>query len=143
MSFLGSTDAGNLGQFTGGDALTFELGQPHHAFGLYVITGGDVLEADLHLTANGHTVDNGPIGLALTDGQGSHAHFIGLVADSFSDGFTTVTLTSNGSFFFVFSADDVRTASLLPVPEPTGVALGLAGLAAVGLAVRRGAARAD
>ncbi|MCH8179605.1 MAG: hypothetical protein IIA02_07465 [Proteobacteria bacterium] len=127
VSFLGGADIGNLGQFSSGDSLTFQLTQPTHAFGLYVITGGDVIEGDLSLSANGLTVNNGPQSQALSDGQGSHAHFLGLRADAFNDGFTTVSLTSNGGFFFVFAVDDVRSAALSAVPEPTGALLGLLG----------------
>jgi len=132
-SFLGSADAGNLGQFTSGDALTFALSQPIHAFGLYVITGSDVVPGDITLQAHGQTVSNGPLSQALSDGHGSYAHFLGLVTDTFDEGFSTVSLTSNGDFFFVFAADDVRIASLSAVPEPGGALLGMLGLS--GLAV--------
>lgn len=128
VSFLGSADAGNLGQFTSGDTLTFSLSQPIHAFGLYVITGGDVVSGDLTLQANGHTVSNGLLTEALSDGHGSYAHFLGLVADTFNEGFSTVSLTSNGDFFFVFAVDDVHVASLSAVPEPAGALLGAIGL---------------
>lgn len=128
VSFLGSADAGNLGQFTSGDTLTFNLSQTIHAFGLYVITGSDVIAGDLTLQANGHTVSNGPLSQALSDGHGSYAHFLGLVADTFNEGFSTVSLSSNGDFFFVFAADDVRVASLSAVPEPAGALLGVLGV---------------
>jgi len=128
-SFLGSADAGNLGQFSSGDTLTFTLNQPIHAFSLYIITGGDVVPGDLTLQANGHSVSNGLLTEALSDGRGSYAHFLGLVADNVSEGFSTVSLSSNGDFFFVFAADDVRIASLSAVPEPAGILLGALGLA--------------
>lgn len=127
-SFLGSADAGNLGQFSSGDTLTFNFSQPTHAFGLYVITGSDVVPGDLTLQANGHSVSNGLLSQALSDGHGSYAHFLGLVADTFNEGFSTVSLSSNGDFFFVFAADDVRVASLSAVPEPAGALLGAFGL---------------
>lgn len=69
----------------------------------------------------------GPVN-PLSDGHGSYAHFLGLVADTFNEGFSTVSLSSNGDFFFVFAADDVRVASLSAVPEPAGALLGAFGL---------------
>lgn len=141
VSFLGSADAGNLGQFSSGDTLTFQFAQATHAFGLYVITGGDVQDGDLSLSTDGLTVTNAARSLALSDGQGSYAHFLGLRADTFGEGFTTVSLHSNGGFFFVFAADDVRSASLSAVPEPATGLLSLGGAIATAFAARLRARR--
>jgi hypothetical protein len=129
-AFLGSGDTANLGQFTGGDALSFHFTQAVDAFGLYVIAGSDILPGDFTLSANGHQVSNAALSQALTDGQGSYAFFLGLRAGAPGEGFSDIRLQST-SFFYLFAVDDVRSAHLSPVPEAQTWALALAGLLGV------------
>jgi hypothetical protein len=129
-AFLGSGDTANLGQFTGGDTLSFHFTQAVDAFGLYVIAGSDILPGDFTLSANGHQVSNASLQQALTDGQGSYAFFLGLRASAPGEGFIDLRLQSS-SFFYLYAVDDVRSAHLSPVPEVQTWAMALAGLMGV------------
>jgi hypothetical protein len=126
-AFLGSSDTANLGQFTGGDTLSFHFAQAVDAFGLYVIAGSDIEPGDFTLSANGHQVSNTGLQQALTDGQGSYAFFLGLRSGTPGQGFSDLTLSST-SFFYLFAVDDVQSAHLAPVPEAETWALALAGM---------------
>lgn len=136
-SFLGVNDAGNLGQLSSGDSVTFTFAQPVYSFGLYAIAGSDTDTGDFSLTSSAHSFNNGTQADALTDGHGSFAYFMGFVATTPGEGFTSLTLASDGSHFFAYGIDDVRYASKLPIPEPTSVALLLAGAGIVGWRARR------
>lgn len=136
-SFLGVNDAGNLGQLSSGDSVTFTFAQPVYSFGLYAIAGSDTDSGDFTLKSGALSLVNGAQAAALTDGHGSFAYFMGFVASAPGEGFTSLTLTSDGSHFFAYGLDDVRYASKLPIPEPTSVALLLAGAGVVGWRARR------
>lgn len=137
--FLGVDDAGNLDQFSSGDTVTFTSSSALRAFGLYVVGGSDLQAGDFGLRVGNATVlANGPQAGALTDGAGSYAYFLGVVASDAADAFSSITLQSNGNAFFVFDVDDVRytVAPTTPVPEPSSAALLLLGAATL-LAGRR------
>jgi len=143
--FLGVNDAGNFDQFSSGDTLTFTFSSALRAFGLYVVAGGDVIEGDLSLSIGSTLLSNGPQSGALTDGHGSYAYFMGFVAGTPADAFTTITLKTNGDFFFVFDVDDLRFTPAGPrpsdpsngVPEPQALALALLAAAAAATVRRR------
>lgn len=142
--FLGVEDPGNLDQFSSGDTLTFTFSSALRAFGLYVVAGGDVIEGDLSLSVGSTILTNGPQAGALTDGAGSYAYFMGFVAGNAADAFNTITLKSNGDFFFVFDVDDLRFTPAAKasdpthdVPEPQGLALAVLAAAAAGVIRRR------
>ncbi|MEO3715671.1 MULTISPECIES: PEP-CTERM sorting domain-containing protein [Roseateles] len=138
--FLGVDDAGNLDQFSSGDTLTFTFSSALRAFGLYVVAGGDVIEGDLTLSIGGTVLSNGPQSGALTDGAGSYAYFMGFVAGDAGDAFNSITLKSNGDFFFVFDVDDLRftpAGKASDVPEPQALSLALLAACAAGAASRR------
>lgn len=138
-AFLGANDPGNLGQFSSGDSITFTFGSVVHAFGLFAVAGSDVVAGDFTLSANGHVVSNADQGQALTDGAGSYGYFLGLVATTPDEGFSSITLSST-DHFYVYAADDVRYAYTPAVPEPatwTMVFLGLAMLSASRVLSRR------
>lgn len=138
--FLGVDDAGNLDQFSSGDTVTFTSSSALRAFGLYVVGGSDLQAGDFSLrVGNTEVLTNGPQAGALTDGAGSHAYFMGVVASDAADAFSSITLQSNGNAFFVFDVDDVRftVAATSPVPEPSRAALTLLAAAAAIVASRR------
>jgi hypothetical protein len=135
--FLGNTDAGNFDQLTSGDSITFSFAKAVHGFGLYVLTTSDTQAGDLTVSAGAHSVSNGVQSQAIASGQGDFAYFLGLSASTQSEGFTSITLNAGTAGFYVFAVDDVRYSSLSAVPEPQGLALALAGLAALSLGVRR------
>lgn len=119
------------GQFLSGDSLTFSLTGSVRAFGLYVITGGDLQAGDISLTSGTDSMFNGAFD--WTDGAGSFAYFLGMVS---ATDFSSLTLNfGDGSFFFVAAVDDVILAGAsnggggTNVPEPP--VLSLFGLAAV------------
>lgn len=138
--FLGVNDAGNFDQFSSGDTLTFTFSSALRAFGLYVVAGRDVIEGDLSLSIGSTLLSNGPKSDALTDGQGSYAYFMGFVAGDAGDAFNSITLKSNGDFFFVFDVDDLRftpAGKASDVPEPQALSLALLAACAAGAASRR------
>ena len=123
------------GQFLGGDSLTFTLSGSVRAFGLYVITGRDVIAGDLSLTRGTDSVLNSG-SPDLSDGNGSFAYFLGMTSDA---DFGSFTLNfGDGSFLFTAAVDDVTLGGAggnnggpTTVPEPSTLALmGLAAMLA-------------
>lgn len=141
-SFLGVNDPGNLGQLSSGDSVTFTFAQPVYAFGLYAIAGSDTDTGDFTLVSGATSLVNGTQASALTDGHGSYAYFLGVVATTPGEGLKTFTLNSDGSHLYFYGIDDVRYAAQLPVPEPSTWALLLAGAGCMGAIARR-AQRSD
>lgn len=140
-AFLGLDNA--EAQFIGGDTLTFNFDGATRGFGLYVITGADVIAGDIGLSDGATTVFNSGVA-DLSDGLGSFAYFLGLVSDA-DLGALTLSF-GDGSFYFTSAVDDVTLVGAgdgggggQTVPEPAIWALlGLAGLAAIGGSRRTG-----
>ena len=124
FNYLGTDDGS--GAFVSGDGFTINFDQSMRAIGLYVISDVEFFEiADFNITtSNGQSVDNiDTAGLLLSDGV-SFAHYLGLVEDDFTQGFNSITLSSQ-DFGFLFNVDDITVA---PVPLPAAVWLFGSGL---------------
>lgn len=111
------------GAFLGGDSLTFNLSGSVRAFGLYVITGADVIAGDIGLTMGGTQMSNGA-SADRSDGAGSYAYFFGLVSDT---DLGSITMKfGDGSFLMTATVDDVSlygTGQTGTIPEPASLAL--------------------
>lgn len=123
-------------QFQTGDSVSFSFAAPVRAFGLFVVVGSDAVAGDVALSAGSGSVQ---IGTAETsDGNGSFAFYVGLVADSADSAFSSATVTGVSPDYRLFAVDDVTVAA---IPEPATWAMTLGGLAVLGLAMRRRRAR--
>lgn len=121
-----------------GDGFTINFGRTVHAVGLYLITGGGVLAGDFRLTAAAGSVGNSAMA-DRTVADGSPAYFLGLVESDPGAGFSSVTLGSLAGPLIVFNVDDI-TSAVLAVPEPSTLALMLAGAGLLALRRRRSTA---
>lgn len=140
-----SSDANALetdqGQFVGGDGFMINSVGGLRAFGLFVVSADQLVDADLTLTIAGEMVDL--VAAAAISGarlwadfdfaQGTNARvwFLGAIA---ATPFTEVLMSSRVESFS-FSLDDLRA-----VPLPAGWVLLLPGLALLARSARRGTA---
>lgn len=125
--------------FEAGDALTFSFAAPVRAFGLYVITGtferGNA--GDISLIGGGTSVGNSATPDLLNIDPVSDAYFLGLVSNSSSSDFSSVTLNNsiaNVNLLLPITVDNVMLAS--PIPEPSSIVLMFIGLLGLGAASR-------
>jgi len=130
------------GTFLSGDAFTMTFVSPVTALGLYVIGApGANVAGDFELTAlgSGSVFNSSTPDISLTDGD---AYFLGIIDPA---GFTSADMNGTTTNCdpatgcqYVWNVDDITTAGLASVPEPSSLFLlgsGLAGL--TGVARRR------
>ncbi|HJV63002.1 MAG TPA: PEP-CTERM sorting domain-containing protein [Albitalea sp.] len=120
-----------------GDSFTIGFGRTVQAVGLYLITGSDAQAGDLQLSvASGSVFNSATPDTLVSDGQ---AFFLGLVESDPGQGFTTATVSGipSGDAFLAFSADDITSATVSAVPEPSSWALMGAGLGLLAWCRRR------
>lgn len=111
-NYLG-TDTG--GAFLGGDAFSLSFA-PVNAFGLFFLSGSELLDGDISLTV-GSTITSlsSVFDAQLTDG--SYVYFLGLLDDTNAFGSVNVVSLSGGNF--EFNVDDITTTSTAyQVPTP-------------------------
>jgi hypothetical protein len=131
LNFNGTfaTDGNNyVVSHTSTSSMTFDFSQPIAAFGLNITDFGDNAAQDLILDVgtDSFTIASGPL-------PNGNELFFGVV--DFSGTFSSATLTAQGDSIGI---DEVYTAQMAAVPEPSSLALlGLSGLTLVGGALRR------
>ena len=103
--FLVTDDAGVLQD---GDDIEFQFDEPQHAFGLYITSADQLVDADVVLDAAGINVelDASAIEGGLTDG--ADVYFLGLVSATAT--FSSVFMTTLGDGVFLYSLDDIEIA---------------------------------
>jgi hypothetical protein len=117
---LGVNDSGQE-VFFSGDGLTFSFADPVQAFSIYVIgSPNDVLAGDFSISGGGIAVLNSDTpDSVFTDG--GEAYFMGIIADTPGESFSSVTLESFDplqELLFLFNVDDVVTYTA-PASQPS------------------------
>ncbi len=117
--YLGTDDGGVLQD---GDDLTFSF-SPVGGFGLYIISQDPLLDGDFTLTSGAVTASLSVASIQQTLGDGSSVWFLGLRSNSL-DAFSSAVLeTHGGGGAFLYNLDDVITANVTAVPEPSSAVL--------------------
>lgn len=117
--YLGTDDGGVLQD---GDNLTFSF-SPAGGFGLYIISQDPLLDGDFTLTSGAVTASLSAASIQQTLGDGSAVWFLGIRSNSF-DAFSTAVLeTHGGGGAFLYNLDDIATANVTAVPEPSSALL--------------------
>jgi hypothetical protein len=120
--YLGTNDGGLLQD---GDNLTFSF-SPVSGFGLYIISQDTLMDGDFTLTSGSTTASLSAASIQQTLGDGSSVWFLGLRSNT-SDAFSSVVLeTHGGGSAFLYNLDDIVTANVIVVPEPSNALLLLA-----------------
>lgn len=117
--YLGTDDGGVLQD---GDDLTFSF-SPAGGFGVYIISQDPLLDGDFTLTSGSATASLSAASVQQTLGDGSSVWFLGLRTNS-TDTFSSAVLeTHGGGGAFLYNLDDIVTANVTAVPEPSSAVL--------------------
>ena len=132
---LGTNDSA---VFQDGDDFSLSFASSN-AIGMYFISGDDMEDSDITLTAGGDFVDLS-VSSGVDLGEGWYAYFLGIIDTDNS--FTEAWITTIGEGAFLYTVDDIITTSAdaAATPEPTSILLlgiGLVGMAGFRLRNKR------
>jgi hypothetical protein len=119
VNYLGTDDGGVLQD---GDDLSFSF-SPVGGFGIYLISQDLLLDGDFTLTSGTATASLSALSVQQTLGDGSSVWFLGIRSTG-ADTFSSAMLeTHGGGGAFLYNLDDIVTANVTAVPEPSSLVL--------------------
>jgi len=127
QGFLGTDD---LDVLQDGDDFSLSF-SPLNAVGMFFISVDEMFDNDITLSAGGTLVGLNTADAGASLGDGGIPYFLGIIDDM--NTFTTADIATIGGGFFLYTVDDITTATVTVVPVPAALWLfgsGLTGLLA-------------